>query len=70
MEGIQCLHCQHYLWAAKCRAFPKAIPEKVFGGVIRHNKSIPGDHGIRFKPFEKDANGNAIMPAEPGVGPG
>ena len=32
-----------------CKAFPKGIPDEILNAEVLHDKSYPGDNGIRYK---------------------
>jgi hypothetical protein len=40
-----CIHLQK----KGCKAFPKGIPQEIYGGGNNHHKPFPGDHGIQFE---------------------
>jgi excisionase family DNA binding protein len=48
----RCYDCKYFLGAkpGTCRAFPEQIPDRIWSGKARHDKSFPGDQGIRFEP--------------------
>jgi hypothetical protein len=47
----ECTYCAYrYKGVARCKAFPKGIPEKILRMEHDHRKPYPGDGGIRFTP--------------------
>lgn len=50
-----CWNCRNFDGANPaarvCAAFPNGIPGEIWNGSNNHQKSFPGDHGIRFEPF-------------------
>ena len=51
-----CYNCKYFRGAkvGTCQAFPDRIPDRIWSGKARHDRSFPGDQGIRFQP--KDLN--------------
>ncbi len=47
-----CYDCAHFhtVNPRTCDAFPEGIPNEIWTGVFKHDKSYPGDHDIQFKP--------------------
>ena len=54
-------NCKHFLGVVQpdgteaserpnCKAFPRGIPDEIAYGNNKHDKSYPGDNGIRFNP--------------------
>ena len=46
-----CYDCKYFRGAklGTCQAFPDRIPERIWSGEVRHDRSFAGDHGIRFQ---------------------
>jgi hypothetical protein len=55
MQSNQCLECKHYTGVLTCAAYPAGIPEAILTGEHDHRQPYPGDQGITFAPFEKQA---------------
>jgi len=51
----QCICCSHYRRLLTCDAFPDGIPEVIHDDRFDHRNPYPGDHGIRFRAKEEDA---------------
>ena len=52
-----CYDCNylHAVNSRTCDAFPDGIPEEIWVGTMKHDKSYLGDHGIQFQPkFSKE----------------
>jgi hypothetical protein len=52
----QCLSCSHFRSPLAsdappqtCDAFPKHIPDPIWGDVVDHREPYPGDHGIQWE---------------------
>ena len=47
-----CYNCAYFRGAesGKCDAFPDRIPDRIWFDRFRHDRPLPGDHGIRFQP--------------------
>ena len=52
----QCFECVNFWYGvpAKCKAFPKGIPDKILFGEHDHRNPYPGDNGITFEPIEEE----------------
>ena len=53
---LGCENCRHFdaLGRPRCAAFPDGIPLPILSGEVAHDRPLPGDHGIRFEPIERD----------------
>jgi hypothetical protein len=51
LVGAGCLECRHLidLVEGTCEAFPAGIPLEILQDRLRHDRTFPGDHGIRFE---------------------
>jgi excisionase family DNA binding protein len=47
-----CYDCKYFRGAklGTCLAFPDRIPDRIWSGKVHHDRSFPGDQGIRFQP--------------------
>ena len=45
----QCVDCKHKLKSKGCKAFPLEIPQDILLNKHDHQKTYPGDHGIRYE---------------------
>jgi hypothetical protein len=61
--SYQCYTCKHYLSPNICDAFPEGgLPDSIFTGEVIHDHSIPGDHGIRWEPWDEAGRRHADFP--------
>lgn len=51
----QCAYCRHKRSGPTCTAFPDGIPTAILSNGHDHRRPYPGDHGVRFEPFDADA---------------
>jgi len=52
MEFPNCLLCEHFggdTDEPTCKAFPQAIPQKIWTNEVLHNDPIKGDRGFQYK---------------------
>ena len=54
MLKFQCFLCKNYSGLAKCKAFPKRIPDEILEK-FDHTKPYKGDNGIRFEEFVNES---------------
>jgi len=51
-----CIYCKHFiadeLAKDTCKAYPKRIPDDIWGGLTRHFEPREDDNGIQFEPLE------------------
>ncbi len=56
---LQCHRCRHFEWGwldeDRCSAFPDGIPDAIWLGDHDHEKSYPGDGGVRRLPLDPAA---------------